>query len=135
MRYGITFRDGDKVIQTVNDYEKEVWNGDIGKRAASPHFASRQVSRSALPHLFFEDSFPPNKASEQRERIIVTVRKHDFNPTGRWLHRAIVYTGVTRGRKLVVLVGAVKTLAMVVKRVDSRRRITTLRERLQKAGE
>ena len=46
------------------------------------------------------------------------------------LHRAIVYTGLTRGRKLVVLVGAVKALAMAVKRVDSQRRITTLRERL-----
>ena len=50
------------------------------------------------------------------------------------LHRAILYTGVTRGRKLVVLVGAVKALAMAVKRVDSRRRITTLRERLQRAS-
>jgi len=48
------------------------------------------------------------------------------------LHRAIVYTGITRERKLVVLVGAVKALSMAVKRIDTLKKITALKERLRR---
>lgn len=47
------------------------------------------------------------------------------------LHSNLIYMVITRGKKIVVLIGAVKALAMAVKRTDSKQRVTTLRERLQ----
>jgi len=141
LRYGVTFRTGDKVIQTVNDYEKEVWNGDIGRivrlndeeREAVLDFDSRSVvygyeELDELQHAY-AITIHKSQGSEYPCVVIPVHMQHYM-----MLHRAIVYTGVTRGRKLVVLVGAVKALSMAVKRVDSRRRITTLRERLQLTG-
>ncbi len=145
IRYGITFRSGDKVIQTVNDYEKEVWNGDIGRiarlddeeREAVLEFDGRSVvygydEFDELQHAY---AVTIHKAQgSEYPCVVIPVHTQHYM----MLHRAIVYTGVTRGRKLVVLVGAAKALSMAVKRIDSRRRITTLRERLQKevgAGE
>ncbi len=140
IRYGVAFRAGDKVIQTVNDYEKEVWNGDIGRiarlddedREAVLDFDGRSVvygydEFDELQHAYAV-TIHKSQGSEYPCVVIPVHMQHYM-----LLHRAIIYTGVTRGRKLVVLVGSVKALAMAVKRVDSRRRITTLRERLQLA--
>ncbi len=142
MRYGIAFRSGDKVIQTVNDYEKEVWNGDIGRiarlddeeREAVLEFDGRSVvygydEFDELQHAY---AVTIHKAQgSEYPCVVIPIHMQHYM----LLHRAIVYTGVTRGRKLVVLVGSAKALSMAVKRIDSRRRITTLRERLRKEAE
>jgi exodeoxyribonuclease V alpha subunit len=140
IRYGIAFRVGDKVIQTVNDYEKEVWNGDIGRiarlddveREATIDFDGRMLTYNydefdELQHAY---AITIHKAQgSEYPCVVIPVHKQHYM----LLHRAIVYTGITRGRKLVVLVGAVKALSMAVKRVDSQKRITTLKERLRLA--
>jgi exodeoxyribonuclease V alpha subunit len=140
IRYGITFRVGDKVIQTVNDYEKEVWNGDIGRitrlddveREATLDFDGRTLTYNydefdELQHAY---AITIHKAQgSEYPCVVIPVHMQHYM----LLHRAIIYTGITRGRKLVVLVGAVKALSMAVKRIDSLKRITTLRERLQLA--
>jgi exodeoxyribonuclease V alpha subunit len=138
IRYGITFRVGDKVIQTVNDYEKEVWNGDIGRitrlddveREATLDFDGRTLTYNydefdELQHAY---AITIHKAQgSEYPCVVIPVHMQHYM----LLHRAIVYTGITRGRKLVVLVGAVKALSMAVKRIDSQKRITTLTERLR----
>jgi exodeoxyribonuclease V alpha subunit len=140
IRYGITFRVGDKVIQTVNDYEKEVWNGDIGRIAklddvegeATLDFDGRTLNYNydefdELQHAY---AITIHKAQgSEYPCVVIPVHMQHYM----LMHRAIVYTGITRGRKLVVLVGAVKALSMAVKRIDSLKRITTLKERLRLA--
>ena len=138
IRYGITFRVGDKVIQTVNDYEKEVWNGDIGRIVmlddiegeATLDFDGKTLTYNydefdELQHAY---AITIHKAQgSEYPCVVIPIHMQHYM----LLHRAIVYTGITRGRKLVVLVGAVKALSMAVKRIDSLKRITTLKERLR----
>ena len=125
----------------MNDYEKEVWNGDIGRiarlddeeREATLEIDGRRVAYGydefdELQHAY---AVTIHKAQgSEYPCVVIPVHMQHYM----MLHRAIVYTGITRGRKMVVLVGAVKALAMAVKRVDSRKRITTLKERLQAAS-
>ena len=137
VRFGVSYRVGDRVMQTQNDYEKEVFNGDCGRilkpeeflREAVLDFDGREVvygydEFDELQHAY---AVTIHKAQgSEYPCIVIPVHMQHYM----MLHRAIIYTGLTRGRKLVVLVGAVKALAMAVKRIDSQRRITTLRERL-----
>jgi len=138
-RYGVNYRVGDRIMQTQNDYDKDVFNGDCGRiltisefeREAVLDFDGREVvygydEFDELQHAYAV-TIHKSQGSEY-PCIVVPVHMQHYM----MLHRAIVYTGITRGRKLVVLVGAVKALAMAVKRVDSRQRITTLRERLSR---
>ena len=138
LRYGVHYRVGDKVMQTQNDYDKEVFNGDIGyitdmdeiEREAVLDFDGREVvygfdEFDEVTHAY---AVTIHKAQgSEYPCIVIPVNMQHYM----MLHRNLIYTGITRGRKMVVLVGAVKALAMAVKRTDSRRRITTLRERLQ----
>ncbi len=136
-RFGLTFRVGDKVMQTRNDYEKDVFNGDIGRivrlddeeRAATIEFDGRPV-------VYLYDEF-----DEVTLSYAVTVHKSQGSEypcvvlpihTQHYmmLQRNLLYTGITRGRRLVILVGTRKALAIAVRRTESRGRITTLRERL-----
>ena len=140
-RYGWTFRTGDRVMQTANDYEKDVYNGDIGVIAAldeeekelSVDFDGRAVvyDFQELDELALSYAVTVHK-SQGSEYPVVVVPIHSQHYM--LLQRNLLYTAITRGRKLVVLVGTRKALAMAVKRVDSRRRVTSLRERLIEAA-
>jgi exodeoxyribonuclease V alpha subunit len=140
-RFGWSFRVGDRVMQIVNDYEKDVFNGDIGAITALDHqeqdlrvrFDDREVVYrfGELDELVLAYAATVHK-SQGSEYPAVVVAIHTQHYV--MLQRNLLYTAVTRARKLVVLVGTKKALAIATKRVSSRRRVTTLKERMAHLG-
>jgi exodeoxyribonuclease V alpha subunit len=140
-RYGWTFRVGDKVMQTVNDYDKDVFNGDIGRVAAidtdeqelAVTFDGRDViyDLKELDELSLSYAATVHK-SQGSEYPAVVVPIHTQHYT--LLQRNLLYTAMTRGKKLVVLVGTKKAVALAVKRGEEGRRVTTLARRLRDAA-
>ncbi|WP_233856597.1 ATP-dependent RecD-like DNA helicase [Cereibacter sphaeroides] len=132
-RFGWRFAAGDKVMQVENDYDKEVWDGDIGfieavdaeEAELAVDFDGRTVS-----YAFGElDALVPAYATtihksqgSEYPAVVIPVMTQHFT----MLQRNLLYTGVTRGRKLVVLVGQPKAVAMAVKNVTGRRRWSRL---------
>ena len=134
-RFGWTFAPGDKVMQIENDYDKEVYNGDIGyiddvdpdAGELTASFDGRSVS-----YMFGElDTLVPayaatihkSQGSEYPAVVIPVMTQHYA-----MLQRNLLYTGVTRGKKLVVLVGQKKAVAIAVKNASGRRRWSKLNE-------
>jgi exodeoxyribonuclease V alpha subunit len=137
-RYGWTFRIGDKVMQTVNNYDKDVFNGDIGRivkldeidHELTVRFEDRRVTYefNELDEIMLSYATTVHK-SQGSEYPVVVMPIHSQHYV--LLQRNLLYTAITRGRKLVVLVGTQKAVAIAVKRMDSRRRVTLLKERLK----
>ncbi|WP_306755471.1 ATP-dependent DNA helicase [Paracoccus actinidiae] len=140
-RFGWTFAPGDKVMQIENDYDKDVYNGDIGtiedvdidEGEVAVEFDGRTVT-FAFGEL---DTLVPAYAAtihksqgSEYPAVVIPVMTQHFT----MLQRNLLYTGVTRGRKLVVLVGQKKAVAMAVKNVSGRRRWSKLDEWLAAAG-
>jgi exodeoxyribonuclease V alpha subunit len=136
-RFGWTFAPGDKVMQIENDYDKDIYNGDIGmiddvdldegEGEVAVDFDGRTVS-----FVFGElDTLVPayaatihkSQGSEYPAVVIPVMTQHYA-----MLQRNLIYTGVTRGKKLVVLVGQKKAVAIAVKNVSGRRRWSKLDE-------
>jgi len=138
-RFGVTFRIGDKVLQTVNNYDKEVFNGDVGRihkidlenQELTVHFDGQPAvyDFEELDELSLAYALTIHKAqgSEYPAVIIPLHTQHYL-----MLQRNLLYTAITRGKKLVVLVGSRKALSMAVQRQDTNRRCTGLALRLQK---
>ncbi len=136
-RFGWTFAPGDKVIQTVNNYDKEVFNGDIGTVSAIDveegelmiSFEGRevnyQVSELDEVSLAYATTIHKSQGSEYPCVVIPMAMQH-FT----LLERNLLYTGVTRGKQLVVLIGQAKAVGMAARNVKSARRLTNLQERL-----
>ena len=137
-RFGWTFRIGDRVIQTENDYNRDVFNGDLGviesidriEQDMVVNFEGRQVEYDfgdldelALAYVL---SIHKSQGSEFPCVVIPLHTQHYM-----MLQRNLLYTAVTRGKKLVVLVGTKKALSMAVRRQDTGQRYTALRRRLQ----
>jgi exodeoxyribonuclease V alpha subunit len=139
-RFGWTFRRGDKVLQTVNDYDKEVFNGDIGRIAAiaaddqelTVDYDGRKVPYDfeELDELALAYALTIHK-SQGSEYPAVVVPLHTQHYM--MLQRNLLYTAITRGKKLVVLVGSKKALALAIQRHDTARRCTGLAWRMQQA--
>jgi len=140
-RFGWTFRIGDRVIQIENDYNRDVFNGDLGviekinriEQDMVVNFEGRQVEYDfgdldelALAYVL---SIHKSQGSEFPCIVIPLHTQHYM-----MLQRNLLYTAVTRGKKLVVLVGTKKALGMAVRRQDTARRFTALRKRLQEPG-
>ncbi len=131
------FRIHDKVMQVRNNYEKEVYNGDIGRivgidpetQTVSIGFDKRQVDYeySHLDEivLAYAVSVHKSQGSEYPVVVLPVLTQHYL-----LLQRNLIYTAVTRGRKLVVLVGTWKALAIGVRNDKMKRRYTHLRQRL-----
>ena len=140
-RFGVRFRLGDKVMQTENDYDKDVFNGDIGRivgiveeeRELTVDFDGRRVA-----YDFQElDELVPSYAitihkSQGSEYPCVVVPIHTQHYI--MLQRNLLYTAVTRGRKLVILLGTKKAVAIAVQRAEARERFTSLKQRLVEAA-
>jgi exodeoxyribonuclease V alpha subunit len=136
-RYGVTFRIGDKVLQTVNNYDKEAFNGDIGRiskidvenQEMTVHFEGRPATYDFDEldelNLAYALTIHKSQGSEYPAVIIPLHTQHYL-----MLQRNLLYTGITRGKKLVVLVGSRKALSLAVSRHDTRRRCTGLARRL-----
>jgi exodeoxyribonuclease V alpha subunit len=139
-KFGSTFAVGDKVMQIENDYEREVFNGDVGRLmridedAGMVHvgFYGREVSYR-FPELdalvpAFAMTVHKSQGSEYPAVIVTCALQHYT-----MLVRNLLYTAVTRGKQLVVVVGERRALAMAVKTADARRRWTKLGEWLGRA--
>jgi exodeoxyribonuclease V alpha subunit len=134
-RFGNTFRVGDKVMQIVNDYEKDTFNGDIGYVAGidldanevAIDFDGRKVvypfGELDEVMLAYAVSIHKSQGSEFPAVVIPVMTQHYA-----MLARNLLYTGVTRGRKLVVLVGQRQAVAIAVRGVKDQRRWSKLRE-------
>ena len=139
-RFGWTFRVGDRVMQLVNDYDKDVFNGDIGRvtgldtqeQELRVRFDDREVvyDFGELDELTLAYAATVHK-SQGSEYPAVVVPIHTQHYV--MLQRNLLYTAVTRAKKLAVLVGTPQAIAIAVKRVSSRHRVTTLKERLAEA--
>jgi exodeoxyribonuclease V alpha subunit len=137
-RFGWTFAPGDKVMQIENDYDKEVYNGDIGyiddvdsdAGELTASFDGRGVTYGfgELDTLVpaYAATIHKSQGSEYPAVVIPVMTQH--YPM---LQRNLLYTGVTRGKRLVVLVGQKKAVAIAVRNVSGRRRWSKLREWLQ----
>ena len=137
-RFGTTFSVGDKVIQLVNNYDKEVYNGDIG-------FITEIDTEANQALIDFEDKVVQYDFDEFDELALayaITIHKAQGSEYAavvlllgmqhyNLLERNLVYTGVTRGRGLVVIVGQEKALAMAIKNNNSGKRLTKLTKQLQ----
>ena len=138
-RFGQIFRAGDKVIQTRNNYDKEVFNGDIGRIVAVESEPVRVVVNYEGER---EVEYEPGELDELQLAYAITIHKSQGSefpcvvlPFSMahfvMLERSLLYTAVTRGRKLVVVVGESKALAMAVKQAGARKRWTGLEARMR----
>ena len=134
-RFGWTYGPGDKVMQIANDYDRDVFNGDLGvidridveEGELTVSFDGREVvyGFGELDELVlaYATTIHKSQGSEYPAVVIPLVTQHYA-----MLARNLLYTGVTRGRKLVVLVGQKKALAIAVRNQGGRRRWSKLRE-------
>ena len=139
-RFGWTYAPGDKVIQTVNNYDKDVFNGDIGRIVRIDEeeglvfidFDGRQVEYETGEldevSLAYATTVHKSQGSEYPAVVIPLGMQHYM-----LLERNLLYTAVTRGKRLVVVIGQTKALAMAVKRLGSVKRLTNLQARLRQA--
>lgn len=137
--FGQTFRPGDRVMQTQNNYDKDVYNGDIGsvlaldlvEHALMVDFDGRQVtydwSECDQLVLAYAVSVHKSQGSEFPAVVIPLVTSHYM-----MLQRNLLYTAVTRARKLCVLVGSRKAIGIAVRNDKVTRRYTALDWRLKR---
>jgi exodeoxyribonuclease V alpha subunit len=139
-RFGWTFRVGDKVIQTQNNYQREVFNGDIGRvvaidegeRALTAEFDGRQVlyDFGELDELSLAFACTIHKAQgSEYPAVVIPLHTQHFL----MLRRNLLYTGITRGKQLVAIVGSRRALARAVGQADEGRRYSLLADRLRGA--
>jgi len=136
-RFGWIFRVGDKVMQIVNNYDLDVFNGDIGRillldhedKIARIQFDGRTVDYDfdALDEIILSYAITIHKSQgSEYPCVIIPIHTQHYM----LLQRNLLYTAITRGKHLVVIVGSVKALAIAVKKMEAMRRVTTLCERL-----
>jgi exodeoxyribonuclease V alpha subunit len=137
-RGGRLFKVNDKVMQIVNNYDKEVYNGDIGRIASIDEEAKEVVvviddrkiayDYSDLDELVhaYAVSIHKSQGSEYPAVVMPILTQHYI-----LLQRNLLYTGVTRGKKLVVIVGTKKAMAIAIKNNKTEKRYTLLKQRLQ----
>ena len=138
-RGGYLFKPQDKVMQIRNNYDKEVFNGDIGviesvnqeEGSLMADFDGRLVTYevSELDELVLAYAATIHKSQGSEYPIVVmpVLMNHYI-----MLQRNLIYTGVTRAKKILVIVGTKKALAYAVHNVTVHRRNTLLKERLMK---
>jgi exodeoxyribonuclease V alpha subunit len=136
-RGGATLRHGDKVMQLRNNYDKGVFNGDLGRIAAIDRddgsvkvdFLDKVVEYESDEldeiNLAYATSVHKSQGSEYPVVVLPLHTSHYL-----LLHRSILYTAVTRGKKLVVIVGSRKALAMAIRNFRVEKRNTGLMEKL-----
>lgn len=136
--FGSQFRLRDKVIQTRNNYDKDVFNGDIGRIAAinpeerevTIHYDGREVlydfgELDEIAHAF-AITIHKSQGSEFPVVIIPVAMQHFL-----LLQRNLIYTGLTRGKRFVVIVGQKKALSLAVRNGQSTQRFSALQTRLK----
>jgi exodeoxyribonuclease V alpha subunit len=138
-RGGRIFKTGDKVMQIRNNYDKDVYNGDIGRIVSIDREAQEvTVSFDAKPVVYdFTDldelvlayavSVHKSQGSEYPVVVMPLLTQHYL-----LLQRNLLYTAITRGKRLVVIIGTKKALGIAIRNNNQQLRYTRLKERLQK---
>jgi exodeoxyribonuclease V alpha subunit len=141
-RFGYRFAVGDRVMQIENDYDKEVYNGDLGRVAGVDLDGEQLVvdfDGRHVPYAFgeldqvvlaFATTIHKSQGSEYSAVVVPVTTQHYT-----MLRRRLIYTAITRGKRLVVLVGQKKALAIAVRGAGEQRRWSKLREWLAGEGE
>ena len=139
-RMGRTLEEGDKVMQIRNNYDKDVYNGDIGtviKIDGEECRVTVEMDSGKISYDFAEldelvhayaVSIHKSQGSEYPAVVVPIMTQHYV-----MLQRNLLYTGITRGKKLVVLVGTKKAVAIAVRNDKTRKRYTRLAGRLKKS--
>jgi len=136
-KFGWQFRPRDKVIQTENDYDKDVFNGDIGQvvkidpveREVTIRFDQREVvyDFGELDEISLAYAITIHKSQgSEFPAVVIPLAMQQYL----LLQRNLVYTGMTRGKKLVILIGQKKALGMAVRNNRTENRFSGLFERL-----
>jgi len=137
VRMGRSFHVGDKVMQVRNNYQKLVYNGDIGK------IVSIEIADQVLT-VAFEERVIEYEFNEIDELVLaygVSIHKYQGSECPcivipvhtthfKLLYRNLLYTGITRGKKLVVLVGTPKAVGIAIQNKEALTRFTGLKERM-----
>jgi exodeoxyribonuclease V alpha subunit len=136
-KFGWQFRPRDKVIQTENDYDKDVFNGDIGQvvkidpleREVTIRFDQREIvyDFGELDEISLAYAITIHKSQgSEFPAVVIPLAMQQYL----LLQRNLVYTGMTRGKKLVILIGQKKALGMAVRNNRTENRFSGLFERL-----
>ncbi|HTS19687.1 MAG TPA: ATP-dependent RecD-like DNA helicase [Verrucomicrobiae bacterium] len=139
-RYGRTYRTGDRVMQIRNNYDKDVFNGDLGRVKKIDLVEQNviiEVDEREIPYEFtdMDELVPAYAISVHKSQgneypcVIVPLLTQHFV----LLQRNLLYTAITRGKKLVILIGSTKALAIAVRNNKTAARFSRLRERLRDA--
>jgi exodeoxyribonuclease V alpha subunit len=138
VKFGQTFAVGDKVMQTENNYDKDTYNGDIGviaginqeEQEVIINFYGNEVSYEYADldqiTLAYATTIHKSQGSEY-PAIIVPITMQSYL----MLKRNLIYTAVTRGKKLVIVIGQKKALAMAIKDAKSSNRYSKLKDWLR----
>lgn len=133
VRFGTTYAEGDKVIQVVNNYDKEVFNGDIGRIAVVDEeestirvlYDGREVlyESGSLDELALAYAITIHKSQgSEYPAVVIPLSMQHYT----LLERNLIYTAVTRAKKLVMLIGDPKAISMAVGNKRSSQRLTGL---------
>jgi exodeoxyribonuclease V alpha subunit len=140
--FGSTYGIGDKVMQIENDYDREVYNGDLG--------VVRSIDREASEMVIEFDGRPVTYGFGELDEVVLAYATTIHKSQGSeypavviplttqhypMLQRNLLYTAVTRGKRLVVIVGQKKAMAIAVKGKQTGRRWAKLREWLDESGQ
>lgn len=134
----IIFREGDKIMHTLNNYDLEVFNGDIGwiqiidevSGTAEIKFDNNRIVKyKKIDLMEIEHAFAISIHKSQGSEFdcVILPIMPIYN---RMLERSLIYTGISRGKRLVVFIGQRKSLEKAVKTINSNKRQTSLRELL-----
>lgn len=136
-RGGYSFRQGDRVMQLRNNYDKEVFNGDLGyiesvdteERTLMVNFEDRLVEYEASEldelTLAYATTIHKSQGSEYPIVVMPVLMTHYV-----MLQRNLIYTGITRAKKICVLIGSKKALSFAIRNMSVLKRNSRLKERL-----
>lgn len=136
-RGGYTYRQGDRVMQLRNNYEKEVFNGDLGyirevdteDRTLTADFDGKPVEYDVTEldelTLAYATTIHKAQGSEYPFVVMPVLMTHFV-----MLQRNLIYTGITRAKKICVLIGATKVLTCAIRNMAVLKRNTMLKERI-----
>ena len=137
VRGGYTFKEGDRVMQLRNNYDKDIYNGDLGyvrsvdmeERTLTVDFDGQTVEYEASEldelTLAYATTIHKSQGSEYPIVVMPVLMTHYV-----MLQRNLIYTGITRAKKICVLVGQTKAIAYAIHNMKVLKRNTRLKERL-----
>lgn len=134
-RGGYVYRQNDNIIQMKNNYEKMIFNGDMGiiehisYNDLSAVFDEKEIiyDKTEVDEISLSYAKTLHKSQGSEYNVIIIPISHDYKYM---LDRSLIYTGVTRGKILVILIGSIVSLKKGIANKNSRHRLTDLKRKL-----